>query len=183
MAEAETHPPVSPVSPYLICAGASDAIEFYKRAFGAEELFRLPASDGKLMHACMRINGATVMLTGTYELHKWEPRKVVLTFHGERLQGRYSLFQAGRSEKEVVAANLERRIVAPALRMADSDDQGLKLSPALGLGGRRKPVDALQAPVERCLDVVDHVADVGLGALGQIFVDVELAERVAEIAV
>ena len=38
--------------------------------------------------------------TGTYELHKWEPRKVVLTFHGERLQGRYALFQAGGSEKD-----------------------------------------------------------------------------------
>ena len=37
---------------------------------------------------------------GTYELHKWEPRKVVLTFHGERLQGRYALFQAGKSEKD-----------------------------------------------------------------------------------
>ena len=42
----------------------------------------------------------TIWDSGTYELHKWEPRKVVLTFHGERLQGRYALFQAGRSEKD-----------------------------------------------------------------------------------
>ena len=42
----------------------------------------------------------TIWDTGTYELHKWEPRKVVLTFHGERLEGRYALFQAGRSEKD-----------------------------------------------------------------------------------
>ncbi|HEX2096955.1 MAG TPA: non-homologous end-joining DNA ligase [Solirubrobacterales bacterium] len=32
---------------------------------------------------------------GTYELHKWEPGKVVLSFHGERLEGRYALFRAG----------------------------------------------------------------------------------------
>ncbi len=32
---------------------------------------------------------------GTYECHKWEPRKVVLSFHGERVQGRYALFQTG----------------------------------------------------------------------------------------
>jgi bifunctional non-homologous end joining protein LigD len=42
----------------------------------------------------------TIWDSGTYELHKWEPRKVVLTFHGERLSGRYALFQAGRGEKD-----------------------------------------------------------------------------------
>ncbi len=34
---------------------------------------------------------------GTYELHKWEPKKVEVTFHGERLNGRYGLFPIGRS--------------------------------------------------------------------------------------
>lgn len=32
---------------------------------------------------------------GTYELHKWEPKKVEITFHGERLDGRYGLFGLG----------------------------------------------------------------------------------------
>jgi bifunctional non-homologous end joining protein LigD len=36
---------------------------------------------------------------GTYECEKWEPKKVIVTFHGERLQGRYALFQT-RSEKD-----------------------------------------------------------------------------------
>ncbi|MGH2979474.1 MAG: DNA ligase D [Solirubrobacterales bacterium] len=36
---------------------------------------------------------------GTYECEKWEPKKVIVVFHGERLQGRYALFQAG-SEKD-----------------------------------------------------------------------------------
>jgi bifunctional non-homologous end joining protein LigD len=36
---------------------------------------------------------------GTYQLHKWEPKEVMLTFHGERVQGRYVLFQT-RSEKD-----------------------------------------------------------------------------------
>ena len=41
------------VTPHLVCAGAADAIEFYKKAFGAEELMRLPGPDGKLMQpAC-----------------------------------------------------------------------------------------------------------------------------------
>ncbi|MDX6603141.1 MAG: bifunctional non-ous end joining protein LigD, partial [Solirubrobacterales bacterium] len=42
----------------------------------------------------------TVWDRGTYELHKWEPDKVVLSFEGERLSGRYALFRAGRSEKD-----------------------------------------------------------------------------------
>jgi bifunctional non-homologous end joining protein LigD len=33
---------------------------------------------------------------GTYEVHKWEERKVEITFHGERLHGRYGLFPIGR---------------------------------------------------------------------------------------
>ena len=37
---------------------------------------------------------------GTYELHKWEPRKVEVTFHGQRLNGRYGLFPIGRDESK-----------------------------------------------------------------------------------
>jgi PhnB protein len=51
------------LSPHLVCAGAADAIEFYKRAFGAEEMIRIPTDDNKILHAALMINGATVMLT------------------------------------------------------------------------------------------------------------------------
>jgi bifunctional non-homologous end joining protein LigD len=37
---------------------------------------------------------------GTYRLEKWEPAKVMVEFHGERLQGRYALFRAGKDEKD-----------------------------------------------------------------------------------
>src|SRR6476646_6225049 len=37
---------------------------------------------------------------GTYELEKWEPGKVMVEFHGERLQGRYALFRAGEDAKD-----------------------------------------------------------------------------------
>jgi PhnB protein len=50
------------VTPHLICAGASDAIEFYKKAFNAVELSRMPGSEGRLMHASIRIGDSTVML-------------------------------------------------------------------------------------------------------------------------
>lgn len=51
-----------PLAPHLVCNGASDAIEFYGRAFGAEELVRIPGQDGRLMHAAISLNGAMVML-------------------------------------------------------------------------------------------------------------------------
>jgi uncharacterized glyoxalase superfamily protein PhnB len=50
------------LTPHLVCAGASDAIDFYKRAFNATEQARLPGPDGKLMHAAVRIGDSTLML-------------------------------------------------------------------------------------------------------------------------
>jgi PhnB protein len=50
------------VTPHLVCAGAADAIEFYKKAFNAVELVRLPGPQGKLMHAMIRIGDSSIML-------------------------------------------------------------------------------------------------------------------------
>lgn len=54
------------VTPHLVCAGAADAIEFYKKAFNATEMGRLPGPDGKLAHAMIRINGSAVMLVDEF---------------------------------------------------------------------------------------------------------------------
>jgi len=42
-------------TPYLIIKGASDAIEFYKKAFGATELLRMAQPDGRVGHAEVKI--------------------------------------------------------------------------------------------------------------------------------
>lgn len=57
------------VTPHLICAGAADAIEFYKKAFSAEELCRMPMPDGKIMHAAVRIGDSMIMLVD--EMPDW----------------------------------------------------------------------------------------------------------------
>jgi len=57
------------VTPHLVCDGASDAIEFYKKAFGATETSRLPGPDGRLMHASIRIGDSTVMLVDEMPQH------------------------------------------------------------------------------------------------------------------
>jgi uncharacterized glyoxalase superfamily protein PhnB len=50
------------LTPHLICDGAADAIEFYKKAFNAVETTRLPGPNGKLMHASLKIGDSTLML-------------------------------------------------------------------------------------------------------------------------
>lgn len=50
------------ITPHLVCAGAADAIDFYARAFGAVELFRMPGPDGRLYHAQLRIGDSTLMI-------------------------------------------------------------------------------------------------------------------------
>jgi len=50
------------VTPQLTCAGAADAIDFYKGAFGAVETARMPDDEGKIMHASIRIGDSDVML-------------------------------------------------------------------------------------------------------------------------
>jgi uncharacterized glyoxalase superfamily protein PhnB len=57
------------VTPHLICAGAADAIEFYKKAFGAVETARLPGPQGKIMHAMLRIGDSALMLVD--EMPEW----------------------------------------------------------------------------------------------------------------
>ena len=54
------------VTPHLICDGATDAIEFYKKAFNAVELGRVPGPQGKLLHALIRIGDSTVMLVDEF---------------------------------------------------------------------------------------------------------------------
>ena len=53
-------------TPYLIIGGAGDAIEFYKKAFGATELFRFPMPDGKIGHAEIKIGDSPIMLADEF---------------------------------------------------------------------------------------------------------------------
>jgi len=53
----------SSVVPYISVKGASDAIAFYREAFGAEELLRMPMPDGKVGHAEIKIGDSIVMMS------------------------------------------------------------------------------------------------------------------------
>lgn len=54
------------ITPHLTCAGAAEAIEFYKKAFGAVEMGRMAGPGGKLMHAQLRIGDSPIMLVDEF---------------------------------------------------------------------------------------------------------------------
>ena len=49
-------------TPYLIIKGAAEAIEFYKKAFGAVEVMRMAGPDGRIGHAEIKIGDSHIML-------------------------------------------------------------------------------------------------------------------------
>lgn len=54
------------ITPSIVVRGATEAIEFYKKAFGAKELSRMPGPDGKLLHVEIRIGDSIVMLSDEF---------------------------------------------------------------------------------------------------------------------
>ncbi|MHB1287010.1 MAG: VOC family protein [Leptospirales bacterium] len=65
------------VTPHLICEGASDAIEFYKKAFGATEKGRLQNPDGQIMHASIQIGDSTIFLVDDMPERGWPGPKAL----------------------------------------------------------------------------------------------------------
>jgi len=66
------------VTPYLSIKGAADAIAFYKRAFAAKEIMRMPAPGGTIGHAEIQIGDSRIMLADEYP---------DLNFHGPKTFG------------------------------------------------------------------------------------------------
>jgi PhnB protein len=54
------------ITPYLIVKGAAEALAFYQKAFGAEEIVRMPMPNGRIGHAEMRIGNSIFMLADEF---------------------------------------------------------------------------------------------------------------------
>lgn len=63
------------ITPYLICRNATAAIDFYKRAFGAEELYRIDAG-GTIGHAEMRIGNRIFMMADEFPPSAMSPESM-----------------------------------------------------------------------------------------------------------
>jgi PhnB protein len=55
------------VTPYLIINGAAEAIDFYKRAFGATEVLRMPDPKGRIGHAEIRVGDSVIMMADEHQ--------------------------------------------------------------------------------------------------------------------
>jgi len=56
----------SRITPYLIIRGAAQAIEFYKKVFGAVEIMRISQPDGRVGHAELKIRDSKLMLADEF---------------------------------------------------------------------------------------------------------------------
>lgn len=61
------------LTPYLAVEDAERAIEFYKDAFGAEEIIRMPGPDGKIAHAELQLGDSKLMLSDPFPQSNVQP--------------------------------------------------------------------------------------------------------------
>ena len=65
------------ITPHLVIKGAADAIEFYKKAFGATEAARMAQPDGRIGHAELQIGDSRIMLADEFpEMDFRSPRSI-----------------------------------------------------------------------------------------------------------
>jgi PhnB protein len=69
------------VTPYLVVQGTATLIDFLKQAFDAQELMRMPAPDGSIMHAEVRIGDSTLMMGDARGQMKPMPSTLYLYVH------------------------------------------------------------------------------------------------------
>ena len=112
------------VTPHLVCAGASDAVDFYVKAFNATEMGRLAGPDGKLMHAAVRIGDSVVMLMDEFpECGAVAPT----TLKGTPVSVHLYVDQVDKAMERAVAAGA--KVIIPADDMFWGDRYGVLEDP------------------------------------------------------
>lgn len=98
------------ITPYLAVKNAAEAIEFYKRAFGARERHRMPMPDGKIGHAELTIGNSIIMMADEFpEMGHHSPQTlngspVGFAFYVEDVDQAFQrAVDAGATVKEAVA--------------------------------------------------------------------------------
>jgi PhnB protein len=89
------------VTPYLICKGADQVIEFAKRAFGAEDRGRMKSEDGTIAHAEVQIGDSRIMISDAND--RWGAMPCTIHLYVEDCDAAYAraLEAGGTSVQEV----------------------------------------------------------------------------------
>jgi len=112
------------LTPHLVCAGAAAAVEFYKKAFGAVEISRLPGPGGKLMHAMLRIGDSPFMLVDEWpEMGALGPKSL----KGTPVTIHYYVTDVDAAVARAIAAGAE--VTMPVTDMFWGDRYGLLRDP------------------------------------------------------
>jgi PhnB protein len=83
-------------TPYLICKDTAAALEFYKKAFGAVEVMRMPMPNGKIGHAELKIGDSFIMLadespeSGTHSPQHFGGTPVSILLYVEKVDDVYN---------------------------------------------------------------------------------------------
>ena len=109
----------SSLTPYLVVRNASEAIEFYKKAFNAEEMFRMPMPDGAIMHAEVRFGDSLVYLCDEFPEHG---AKSPLAFEGTPVSLHMYVANADAAFDQAVAAGA--KVLMPLTNMFWGDRYG-----------------------------------------------------------
>ena len=128
------------LTPYLVIKGAAEAIEFYKKVFGATETVRMPGPGGRIMHAEVKIGNSVLMLVGRKSGARLpvaeDPRRHDLVGHALHRRCGCDVQEGGRGRREGRSAadghvlgrshGQHHRSVRPQL--GDRDAQGRRLA-------------------------------------------------------
>src|SRR5688572_23771515 len=107
------------VTPYVCVAGASDAIDFYKRAFGAREIMRVNGPNNTVGHAEIEIGGSRIMLADEFPDVGFRGPK---SFGGSPVQLHLYVEDVDRVAKNAVAAGA--KLTRPVMDQFYGDRSG-----------------------------------------------------------
>jgi uncharacterized glyoxalase superfamily protein PhnB len=113
------------ITPYLVFKDARKAIDFYKRAFGAQERFAMPGPDGKgVMHAELQIGNSIIMMS---EENPQQPCKSAETSGGSPVS--FYLYLENVDEAFPVALGAGAEVRMPVQEMFWGDRAGTLQDP------------------------------------------------------
>jgi uncharacterized glyoxalase superfamily protein PhnB len=114
--------------PHLVCSPCSEAIEFYQKAFGAEEICRLAAPDGRrIMHAELRIGKSVVFLNDDFPEHCGGKSSTATALKGTPVTIHHYVADCDAAIKR--AADAGATVLMPAADMFWGDRYGMVVDP------------------------------------------------------
>ena len=134
---------------------------------------------GREVHVVHR--GAVI---GVHRLRRHVPLAAIHRLADLRQQARrLELHRPRDVAAEVVASELDRRIVTPPVRVADLVRHRLQLLQRQRAGGRGHPLQRLEVLLHRVLDPEHHLQGLPLELRREVLLDEDLSQRLAEIAI